>query len=206
MVFDYISYWAFIGHRYEEKESPLPDGGATIHLDDERDSCQPSRTYESNCSGFIPAPSGNDLGAPEHYSGLARTICSNNSSDLWDSSITQGPITIPETHWVGAGLHIELWQSFLGWCPGLKQRRGLHRLLQRGGRREKNNTLDKIHQQRLTTNGCMLAATINMTQEDKMKNSKWRNQRTCQRLSVSVPHTQQDHILTRQELDFLEKK
>lgn len=80
----------------------------------------------------------------------------------------------------------------------------IRRLLQREERREKNNTHDKI-QQRLTTNGCMLAATINMTWEDKMKNSKRRNQRTCQRLSESMPRTPWDHSLTMQELDFLEK-
>ena len=40
----------FIGHKYKEQESPLPDGGAAIHLDEERDFCQPSRPYESNCS------------------------------------------------------------------------------------------------------------------------------------------------------------
>lgn len=46
--------------------------------------------------------------------------------------------------------------------------------------------LDKIHCQRLTTNICMLAAAINMTREDKMKNSRGKNQRTCQRLSERV--------------------
>lgn len=79
--------------------------------------------------------------------------------------------------------------------PRSQQRGGLQRLLQRGRESELNNTLDKIHQQRLTTNGCMLAATINKYErEDEMKNSKWRNQRTCQRLSGSMTRTLWDQF------------
>lgn len=50
MVFDYISHWGCNGYKYKEQESLRPDGGATMHLDDERDFCQPSRPYDSNFS------------------------------------------------------------------------------------------------------------------------------------------------------------
>lgn len=50
MVFDYISHCTFIGHKYKEQEGSLPDGGAAMHLDEERNSCQPSRPYEFNFS------------------------------------------------------------------------------------------------------------------------------------------------------------
>lgn len=151
MVFDYISYWAFIGHKYTEQESPLPDGGATIHLDDERDSCQPSRPYESNCSRgsfllqveMIWEPQSITQAWPGPSAATTAVTCGTPVSVRAPSP----PQKLTELEMS----YTELWQSPLGWCPGLKQRGGLHRLLQRGGRREKNNTLDKIHQQRLTT-------------------------------------------------------
>lgn len=55
------------------------------------------------------------------------------------------------------------------------------------GGRDENNALDKIHQQRLTANVCVLAATKDTTRGDEMKSNKWRNQRTRQRISGSVP-------------------
>lgn len=67
-------------------------------------------------------------------------------------------------------------------CPDLQadtwddaQARGsCQSLLKRAGGRcgGGGNWLDKIHDQRLTTNICTLAAAINTTREDKMKNSK----------------------------------
>lgn len=155
-------------------------------------------------AGFIPAPSGNDLGAAEHYSVLAGIVGINNSRDWWDFSITQEPFTTQETCWAGARLYGALTTS--SWMvPRSETERRPPRTASKAGRKEKNSTLDKIHQLRLTTNGCMLAATINTTWEDKMRNSKWRNQRTCQRLSESTPHTQWDQSLTGRELDFLER-
>lgn len=186
MVFDYISYWAFIGHKYKEQVSALPDGGAALHLEDERDFREPCRPYESNCSWGPFLLQVEMIWEPQSITqAWPGTIGSNNSSDLWYSSVTPSPITVPRNSlgwsWAPQSSDIPF-----GWCPGLKQRGGLHRLLQRGGRREKNNTLDKIHQERLTTNCCMLAATINMSWEDKMKNRKWRNQITCQSLCLAL--------------------
>lgn len=181
-VFHYISYWAFIGHKDKEQQSPLPDGGATIHAEDERDSWQPSRPYESNCSWGSFLPQVEIIWEPQS---ITQTWPGHSAATTWVTCGTPGSIRAPSPPEklieleLGYTVHRE---GPLGWCPGLETKRGLHRLLQRGGRRERNNALDKIHRQRLTTNSYMLAATINMTREDKMKNSKWRNQRTCQRL------------------------
>lgn len=120
---------------------------------------------------FIPAPSGNDLGAPEHYSGLARNFGSRNSSYSWDSSITNAPSPPWKTHHTRAPRSSD--RAILEDAQASKKEKASIGCF-RG-----QDEIDKTHQQRLTANSCMLAATINMTWEDKMKNSKWKNQRTC---------------------------
>lgn len=163
MLFDYISYWAFIGHKYKEQEICAPDGGVAIHLDDERDSCQPSRPYESNCSQRSFLLQVEIIWEPES---ITQAWQGPSAATTGVACGTPVSLRVPSPPQKLTKLELgctDLRQSPLGCCPGLKQRGGLQRLLQRARREEKNNTLDKIHQQRLTANGCMLAATINMT-------------------------------------------
>lgn len=121
--------------------------------------------------------SGNDLGAPVHESDLAGPSAPTRPSLPPPSPVSPG--------WRRAAQISK--SRHLGRCSG-EAKLPKFALKGRGlsWRGNGGDWLDKIHCQRLTTNICRLAAAINMTREDKMKNSKGKNQRPCQKLSERV--------------------
>lgn len=93
-------------HKYKEQVSPLPDGGAAIHLEDKRDFHEPCRPYESNCSWgsfllqmeMIWEPQSITQAWPGPSTATTAVTCGTPVS-------LPAPSPSPATRWAGARLH-----------------------------------------------------------------------------------------------------